>query len=292
MPLSSLLNYYSKIGDIMLMSITCSDIVQKRTLKEKLEKFSVNNPDVTNIRILLAGQITAGKSSFINSVNSAFQGEIINEALAGSAAGASYSFTKKLNTYKIRNERGDVLPFVMSDIMGLEAEKLSGLQVPDIITTILGHVMEDYKFKKDKAITSEDEYYNQNPSASDQTFCLVYVIAADTVNLIQPLLFEKFKIVRERISEKGIPQVIVMTKVDEACPLVKNDLKKIYTSKRIKKLMEKCSIEVGVPMNNIFPVKNYHDEIDTNDEVDVLILKAVDQIVRSAKRKVEKGALN
>ncbi|XP_073722333.1 interferon-induced protein 44-like isoform X2 [Misgurnus anguillicaudatus] len=90
---------------------------------------------------------------------------------------------------------------------------------------------------------------------------------------------------------QGIPQVIVMTKVDEACPLVKNDLRKIYTSKKIKNRMEKCSIEVGVPMTNIFPVKNYHDEIDTNDEVDVLILKAVDQIVRSANAKVARGAL-
>nr|XP_055062644.1 interferon-induced protein 44-like [Misgurnus anguillicaudatus] len=264
---------------------------QKRPLKEKLENFSVNNSDVRNIRILLAGQIGAGKSSFINSINSAFQEEIINEAIAG--ATADYvSFTKKLNTYEIRNERGEVLPFVISDIMGLEAETLSGLQVEDIISTILGHVMENYKFKEGKAITFEDEYYNHNPSVSDQTFCLVYIIAAETVNLIQPLLFEKLKIVRERISEKGIPQVIVMTKVDEACPLVKNDLRKIYTSKKIKNQMEKCSIEVGVPMNNIFPVKNYHDEIDTNDEVDVLILKAVDQIVRSAKGKVAKGALN
>ncbi|XP_065110285.1 interferon-induced protein 44-like [Paramisgurnus dabryanus] len=268
------------------------DWSQKEKLKEKLEKFSVNNPDARNVRILLAGQIGAGKSSFINSINSAFQGEIINEALAGSAAGASYSFTKNLTTYEIRNERGEVLPFVFSDIMGLEAETLAGLQVDDIISTILGHVMEDYKFKEGKAITFEDEYYKENPLASDQTFCLVYIIAAGSVNFIERRLFEKLKIVRERISEKGIPQVIVMTKVDEACPLVKDDLKKIYTSKKIKNQMETCSMEVGVPMSNIFPVKNYHEEIDTKDEIDVLILKAVDQIVRSAKGKVAKGALN
>ncbi|XP_055062645.2 interferon-induced protein 44-like [Misgurnus anguillicaudatus] len=264
---------------------------QKGTLKKNLESFSVRNTDVRNVRILLAGQIGAGKSSFINSVNSAFQGEIINEALAGSTFGAGFSLTKYLTMYEIRNERGEVLPFVISDMMGLEPEKLSGSQVDDIISTILGHVMEDYKFKESKAITSEDEYYNKNPSVSDQTFCLVYIIAAESVNLIQRPLFEKLKMIHQIISEKGLPQVIVMTKVDEACPLVKNDLKKIYTSKKIKKLMEKCSIEVGVPMTNIFPVKNYHDEIDTNDEIDVLILKAVDQIVRSAKVKVAKGAL-
>lgn len=46
--------------------------------------------------------------------------------------------------------------------------------------------------------------------------------------------------------------------------------------------MELCSAKVGVPMSNIFPVKNYSYEIDTNDNVDVLILKALEQIVQIA----------
>lgn len=46
--------------------------------------------------------------------------------------------------------------------------------------------------------------------------------------------------------------------------------------------MQMCSDMVGVPMNYIFPVKNYHDEIDNDDDVDVLILKALDQIVQLA----------
>ncbi len=32
----------------------------------------------------------------------------------------------------------------------------------------------------------------------------------------------------------GIPQALIMTKVDETCPLVKVDLEKIYTSKKNK----------------------------------------------------------
>ncbi len=38
---------------------------------------------------------------------------------------------------------------------------------------------------------------------------------------------------------------------------------------------------------NIFPVKNYHNEIDTNDDVDVLILKALEQIVQLADDRLE-----
>ncbi|KAI2660101.1 Interferon-induced protein 44-like [Labeo rohita] len=83
-----------------------------------------------------------------------------------------------------------------------------------------------------------------------------------------------------------------MTKVDEACPLVKNDLKKVYTSKKIKEKMHFCSEMIGVPMNCIFPVKNYHDEIDTDDDVDVLVLKAFDQIVNFAHERLMEAASN
>ncbi|XP_050961141.1 interferon-induced protein 44-like [Labeo rohita] len=66
---------------------------KKKELKEKLENFSQSHPDVKDIKILVAGQIGAGKSSFINSVDSAFQGRISSRALVNSAA-SDYSFTK------------------------------------------------------------------------------------------------------------------------------------------------------------------------------------------------------
>lgn len=36
-------------------------------------------------------------------------------------------------------------------------------------------------------------------------------------------------------------------------------------------------------MGHIFPVKNYHEEVDTQVNMDVLILKALEQIVHIAK---------
>ncbi len=35
-------------------------------------------------------------------------------------------------------------------------------------------------------------------------------------------------------------------------------------------------------MSHIFPVKNYHEEIDTQNDMDVLILRALTQIVHIA----------
>lgn len=50
--------------------------------------------------------------------------------------------------------------------------------------------------------------------------------------------------------------------------------------------MEKCSDLVGVPMNNIFPVKNYHEEIDIQNDIDVLLLRALKHIVEIANDKL------
>lgn len=35
-------------------------------------------------------------------------------------------------------------------------------------------------------------------------------------------------------------------------------------------------------MNHIFPVKNYHEEMDTDNDIDALIFKALEQIVNIA----------
>lgn len=70
---------------------------KKKALKEKLESFSSCNPDVKDIKILVAGQIGAGKSSFINALSSAFQGLISSRVLvSGSIDVDSHSFTQKV----------------------------------------------------------------------------------------------------------------------------------------------------------------------------------------------------
>lgn len=53
--------------------------------------------------------------------------------------------------------------------------------------------------------------------------------------------------------------------------------------------MEECSSSLGIPMNYIFPVKNYHKEIDTNAETDMLILMALTNIVNFANDFVQRN---
>ncbi|TNN24930.1 hypothetical protein EYF80_064942 [Liparis tanakae] len=47
--------------------------------------------------------------------------------------------------------------------------------------------------------------------------------------------------------------------------------------------MEQFSEDVGIPMNCIFPVKNYDSEIDLDDDTDSLILSALRNIINFAE---------
>ncbi|XP_043106793.1 interferon-induced protein 44-like [Puntigrus tetrazona] len=259
---------------------------QKEALKKRLEEFSVSHPDVKHIRILLAGQTGAGKSSFINSVNNVFQGRMTSEALVDSN---DLCFTKRLKSHRVRGAGGD-LPFVLIDTMGLEPCVLEGPYPEDIIQAIYGHVKENYKFNPDEPLSHRSKDYISDPLLSEQAFCLVYIVDAPTIQYIDERLTDKLKIIRQRIGSKRIPLMIVMTKVDEACPLVNADLRKLYTSEKIRKMKICCAERIGVPISSIYPVKNYHDEIEVDDDVDVLILNAFEQIVNSANDRLREEA--
>ncbi|RXN37758.1 interferon-induced 44-like protein [Labeo rohita] len=230
---------------------------KKKVLEKNLRELKLSDPKVKYVRILLTGEIAAGKSSFINSVNSTFQGRITSEALADADTGTS--FTKTYRTYYIRDGES-ALPFVFNDIMGLEAGESHGAHQEDIAKCLEGLLKEGYNFNP--AVSAENKDCRSTTSTEDLTYCLVYVIAADKVSMMHDEVFKKMRYIRQKASSLEIPQAIIMTKVDEICPLVRKDLRKIYTSKKIKEKMQQCSNSVGVPMSHIFPVKNYHEEID------------------------------
>ncbi|XP_058630129.1 interferon-induced protein 44-like isoform X2 [Onychostoma macrolepis] len=230
---------------------------------------------------MVIGEVGAGKTSFINSVNSVFQKRITNEALVNKTTDISTTFTKWLKTYYIRNAQS-FLPFVLTDTMGLESEDLHGVHTEDIVKAMEGHIKERYKFNQTCTIVPQDVGYRSDPSPQDKTYCLVYIMAADKISMMTDNVLKKIKYIKNKANELEIPQVIIMTRPDEACPLVQKDLRKIYTSKKIKEKLKECSELTGISMSYALPLKNYHDKIDTQNDIDVLILRAITQILHLA----------
>ncbi|KAM4560695.1 interferon-induced protein 44-like [Fundulus diaphanus] len=254
-----------------------------------VQEYKPAQDDIRYLRVLLYGPVGAGKSSFINSVSNVLRERMSNIALA-SAMTSDTSFTRKYETHKFIKGRGSsktFYPVVFNDIMGLEEGDNRGVHENDIKLALRGHVKEGYKFNPVSPLTQHDPGYNPTPSADDKVHVLVCVMSVNA-SQIKSSVLEKMKNVRERASELGIPQMAMMTHIDEACGETEKDLRNVYKSKHLRKKMRDFSAAVGIPMNCIFPVKNYSHEINLKDDIDTLTLSALRKMIDFGDDFIEK----
>lgn len=64
---------------------------RKPEIEEELINFSVSNLQIKHLRLLMYRPVGAGKSSFVNSVDSAFQNRVSSKAIMGTASDTSYT---------------------------------------------------------------------------------------------------------------------------------------------------------------------------------------------------------
>ncbi|XP_073349688.1 interferon-induced protein 44-like [Pagrus major] len=239
--------------------------------------YKPRNNEASRLRILLHGPVGAGKSSFINSVESVLRGRVT--ITCPTDATSAISFTRQYKTYKIPNGPDGFYNFVFNDIMGLEKSDYGGVHVEDIKLALRGHVKDGYQFNPERHMMEGDLGYNPYPTLDDRVHILVSVFPADSVSLLSNEVWTKMREVREAARDMGIPQVAILTKVDEACPQAKKDINNVYKSKYLKEQVDKFNKLLGLQPNCIFLVKNYVSEINTHDSIDALILCALRQMI-------------
>ncbi|CAJ1076725.1 Hypothetical predicted protein [Xyrichtys novacula] len=242
-----------------------------------LGAYHPRNAQFSHLRVLLHGPVGAGKSSFINSVDSALRGRVTGRAATDATSGRSYTLEYK--TYKIEKQASSFYSVVFNDIMGLEDNLDNGVQVDDVKLAMKGHVREKHKFNPQNPLSERDFGYNPDPTLDDKVHVLVCVVPVDTVSLLSDGVVQKLRQVRLAARDQGIPQFAILTKVDQACPEVGRDIRNIHKSKYLKKQVEQFSVLLGIPVNCIFLVKNYESESSTSEDISRPILTALKQMV-------------
>ncbi|XP_044056384.1 interferon-induced protein 44-like isoform X1 [Siniperca chuatsi] len=253
----------------------------KRTeMMDSIKLYSPTVSSVSQVRVLLIGPVGAGKSSFFNSINSVFRGHVTSQAIAGCS---TTSLTTQFRTYSVKAGRGGKpLPIILCDTMGLEENTGAGLDVDDIISILKGHLPDTYQFNPSAPLHSEAHGYRTSPGLKDKIHCVAYVIDACKVSIMPTKLEQKLEAIRRKVNLIGIPQLVLMTKVDEACPFVSQDIRNVYRSSYIKEMMQEVSARLGVPLSCVIPVKNYSEELELDVNCDILLLTSVIQMLRFA----------
>jgi len=249
-------------------------------LKKEIQEYEfLQEANVEFCNVLLVGQISAGKSSFFNTVASAFKGKVRQQAAAGFA---DRSLTTQYRMYPVKSGNQNLR---FCDSMGLEGED-SGLSVTDVAFIMEGHVKD--RAELGKGVTPAMEGYkgggyNPNPELKDKIHCVAFVIDAWSVSSLDDKLKAKIKQIRLEANKRDLNPLFMLTHVDEICEESKKDIGKVFHSRAVHKKVQEVSQKFGINENMVFPVKNYNTESMNVLEIDILMLLTVRQILRNSE---------
>uniref|UniRef100_A0AAR2L8M7 G domain-containing protein n=1 Tax=Pygocentrus nattereri TaxID=42514 RepID=A0AAR2L8M7_PYGNA len=249
------------------MSLFCGRT--RQSLRQNFASYKLVLETLPRVRALLLGPVGSGKSSLVNSIRSTIYRRIVHLPNVGTATG---SFTKKLKSYDIRAEKGGS-PSALSlcDVMAIGDEDFAGLSYSDTLDIIKGHVPEGYKFQSDFPINDKINGYRAAPTLKDQIHCVLFVLDAAKVTSYSSSLRTSLRRLHTTVSDLGIPQLILLTHVDQVCCAVKESMMS----------MQKAAQLVGLPLSYVLPVKNYISQLSVDLNTDILLLNVVNSILQA-----------
>lgn len=248
-------------------------------LKRDVEEYApLEESGVKQVKVLLTGQVKAGKSSFINTIISIFKGAISSQAPAGSAG---KSLTTKFKNYDVRKGRsGPSLNFKLCDTKGLEID--DGIDPAEFSYILDGNMPDKYLFNSSTQFSADSPGFVATPLLEDKIHVVAIVMDATSIDIFPPAINDKIKILQAKVNQKGIPQVVLLTQIDKICEGLQWDVSRTFSIPAIGDLVDKAADLVGLPRAHILPVKNNESEMELRQDINILALLALRQILNFA----------
>ncbi|XP_053388535.1 interferon-induced protein 44-like, partial [Mercenaria mercenaria] len=226
--------------------------------------------------ILLCGPVQSGKSSLINSIFSISEGRPAHVSPAFALErSVTLQYIKAPDDCAFKN-------FEIRDTAGLSEGQGLGFNIEDLEYALNGNIKAGYEFKGGVPIQETDPYFADSPSKEDKSHCLVIVLDVRLLDLITDRISNKFRqVVRETIS-KGVPIVLILTKIDKIYPYLRKDIKYLFHSSIVDTAVTKAEHILGIQKKNIHPVVNFTDDTEVEPVKCIPILLALKQILHYA----------
>ncbi|XP_033736421.1 interferon-induced protein 44-like [Pecten maximus] len=253
-----------------------------------LKDFGVSEEALQHVNILFIGPIGAGKSSFLNSVESVFRKHVTMSAAAGSRG---KSVTSMYRQYPITGPVVSVCVYDVSvpPVSNHRSCCFNDCSITKDIDAILdGHVPNNYIFNSSSSVTNKTHGYRRDPKLKDKIHCVVYVLDAEKyspeigMSFVTETVKEQIMDIQEKVDQRGIQQLILLNKIDNACAATKENTSDVYRSELIQQRCFHAANCLGLPPMTVLPMKNNFMELTTSDEVAILTLYNVRQMLRAA----------
>ncbi|XP_060577910.1 interferon-induced protein 44-like isoform X2 [Ruditapes philippinarum] len=249
-------------------------------LKNEIDAWSPpHGTGLKTANILFLGPVGAGKSSFFNTISSIFRGHVTGQAVCGSA---EQSITSTYRMYRVRGSAlTKTMKFRLCDTRGIEENQ--GMDGAELNYLFEGNVPNGYQFNPSTPITPDTTGFVASPTLNHKMHCVCFIIDGSTASVMSEKMLEKIKALQSKVRQKGLPQVVLVTKIDKVCSNVEEDVSKVFQSVAVQELVDTVSNIFGVPRSHVLPVKNYEKEINVRDDVSLLALHSLQQILRASE---------
>ncbi|KAK3600447.1 hypothetical protein CHS0354_037853 [Potamilus streckersoni] len=248
---------------ISVMQTKCSTIIPNR-------KF----------RIVMCSPSNHGKSSSINNILAALEGTYGQTA---NVRDHPEHGAEKYIEYMMLIDDSAMSPFLMCETPGLRndiSKDDEEVQTEAIKSAIIG------KFKSGQELNYMKLTLQQLEQMEIRDECAICVIFVIDVRTVKPDMtrtsnaFQSIRNILDFVQRKDLKVACFLTNCDKFNNKVKEDLKHMYKSQTIQNARELLARQfTGLPINRIFPIVNYAEKLQVDDDMMVQSLFALNHIM-------------